>query len=99
MHNEPSARSKGADWPTQSVTRPASSAGVRHRLIDRRVGAAYPRRVLLAQVKTVLLNSAAEAGVAAGARVLRAEGVEFVADLAFSGLNQALMPLAGGFED
>jgi len=50
-------------------------------------------------VKTVLLNSAAEAGVAAGARVLRAEGVEFVADLAFSGLNQALMPLAGGFED
>lgn len=45
--------------------------------------------------KTALLDSAADAAIAAGTRVLRAEGVEFEADVAFSGLNQLLVPLLG----
>ena len=43
--------------------------------------------------KTALLNHAADAAVLAGTRVLRAEGVEFEADVAFSGLNQLFVPL------
>jgi DNA-binding CsgD family transcriptional regulator len=43
--------------------------------------------------KTALLNYAADAAVLAGTRVLRAEGVEFEADVAFSGLNQLFVPL------
>ena len=45
--------------------------------------------------KSALLDSAADAATAAGTRVLRAEGVEFEADVAFSGLNQLLVPLLG----
>ena len=45
--------------------------------------------------KTALLNGAAAVAVAGGARVLRAEGVEFEASVAFAGLNQLLMPLVG----
>jgi predicted ATPase len=46
--------------------------------------------------KTVLLEAAAETAEAAGARVLVAAGVEFEADIGFSGLNQVLLPLLGG---
>src|SRR3981081_2587225 len=48
--------------------------------------------------KTELLNRTADAALAAGIRVLRVEGVESEADLAFSGLNQAFMPLLGEFD-
>jgi DNA-binding CsgD family transcriptional regulator len=48
--------------------------------------------------KTALLSAAADAAVAAGTRVLRAEAVEFEADVSFSGLNQALMPLVAEFD-
>ena len=44
--------------------------------------------------KSVLLDAAAQEAVDAGARVLRASGVEFEADIAFSGLNQLLLPLS-----
>jgi DNA-binding CsgD family transcriptional regulator len=47
--------------------------------------------------KTVLLDSAAEAAAAAGTWVLRAAGVEFEADLTYSGLHQVLLPLLGEF--
>jgi DNA-binding CsgD family transcriptional regulator len=47
--------------------------------------------------KTLLLDAAADAASAAGARVLRAGGVEFEAEMSFSGLNQALLPLFGEF--
>ena len=47
--------------------------------------------------KTVLLDTAAEMALADGSRVLRASGVEFEADVSFSGLNQALLPLSGEF--
>ena len=47
--------------------------------------------------KTVLLDSAAGAAGEAGAWVLRAAGVEFEADLAYSGLDQVLFPLPGEF--
>ncbi|MFC5824423.1 AAA family ATPase [Nonomuraea insulae] len=45
--------------------------------------------------KSTLLDAAADMASAACRRVLRAEGVEFEAESAFSGLNQALLPLAG----
>ncbi|MFI9561412.1 AAA family ATPase [Nonomuraea endophytica] len=45
--------------------------------------------------KSTLLDAASGMAAAAGRRVLRAEGVEFEAESAFSGLNQALLPLAG----
>ena len=47
--------------------------------------------------KTVLLDSAAEAADEAGTWVLRAAGVEFEADLTYSGLHQVLLPLLGEF--
>jgi DNA-binding CsgD family transcriptional regulator len=47
--------------------------------------------------KTVLLDAAAEAASADGTRVLRAAGVEFEADVSFSGLHQVLFPLSGEF--
>jgi DNA-binding CsgD family transcriptional regulator len=43
--------------------------------------------------KTALLDSAADAALATGVAVLRAEGVEFETVLSFSGLNQLLMPV------
>ena len=43
--------------------------------------------------KTALLDAAHDAAMAAGIRVLRAAGVEFEADVSFSGLNQVLLPL------
>jgi hypothetical protein len=43
--------------------------------------------------KTVLLDAADDAASAAKAWVLRAAGVEFEADLSFSGLNQLLVPV------
>ncbi len=43
--------------------------------------------------KTVLLNAAAAIAEAEGSLVLRAGGVEFEADLPYSALHQALMPL------
>jgi DNA-binding CsgD family transcriptional regulator len=43
--------------------------------------------------KTALLNATSEAASAAGTRILRAAGVEFEAEMSFSGLNQVLMPL------
>ncbi len=48
--------------------------------------------------KTVLLDAAAEAAAEAGTWVLRAAGVEFEADLTYSGLHQVLLPLSGRFE-
>ena len=45
--------------------------------------------------KTAVLNVAADSAVAAGIRVLRGEGVEFEADLPFSGIHQILLPLLG----
>ncbi|MCW3037850.1 MAG: LuxR-family transcriptional regulator, partial [Actinobacteria bacterium] len=47
--------------------------------------------------KTVLLDAVAGAASAAGTRVLRTGGVEFEAEMSFSGLNQALLPLFGEF--
>jgi DNA-binding CsgD family transcriptional regulator len=44
--------------------------------------------------KTALLNAAAEAAMAAETQVVRAAGVEFEADVGFSGLNQALFPIS-----
>lgn len=43
--------------------------------------------------KTVLLDAAATRAAVAGLRVVRAAGVEFEADLPFSGLHQLLLPL------
>jgi DNA-binding CsgD family transcriptional regulator len=43
--------------------------------------------------KTVLLDAAAMTAAAAGLGVVRAAGVEFEADLPFSGLHQLLLPL------
>jgi DNA-binding CsgD family transcriptional regulator len=48
--------------------------------------------------KTALLDAAAGTASDAGTLVLRAAGVEFEADLAFSGLHQVLLPLFGRFE-
>ena len=47
--------------------------------------------------KTVLLNAAAAAASDVGARVLRSAGVEFEADVGFSGLHEALIPLFAEF--
>jgi hypothetical protein len=47
--------------------------------------------------KTALLDAAASAAAEAGMWVLRAAGVQFEADLAFSGLHQVLLPLQGEF--
>ena len=47
--------------------------------------------------KTALLDAAADAAAEAGTLVLRAAGAEFEADLAFSGLHQALLPLLDEF--
>ena len=44
--------------------------------------------------KSVLLDAAAQEAGDARARVLRASGVEFEADIAFSGLNQLVLPLS-----
>lgn len=45
--------------------------------------------------KTLLLETAAQAGAEEGLRVLRARGIEFEAGMAFSGLSQVLLPLFG----
>ena len=47
--------------------------------------------------KTALLDAAAGTASDAGTLVLRAAGVEFEADLAFSGLHQVLLPLLDEF--
>jgi len=47
--------------------------------------------------KTALVDALADAASAAGTTVLRVAGVEFEGDVSFSGLNQALFPLAGDF--
>ena len=47
--------------------------------------------------KTALLDAAAGTASDAGTSVLRAAGVEFEADLAFSGLHQVLLPLLDEF--
>jgi DNA-binding CsgD family transcriptional regulator len=47
--------------------------------------------------KTALLDAAVGAASDAGTLVLRAAGVEFEADLAFSGLHQVLLPLLDEF--
>ena len=47
--------------------------------------------------KTALLNAAADAASEAGTRVLRAAGVEFEADMPFSGLHQALLAVSEEF--
>jgi len=43
--------------------------------------------------KSALLDAANEMAMALGVRVLRAAGVEFEADVSFSGLNQVFLPL------
>ena len=48
--------------------------------------------------KTALLNAGAEAASTARVRVVRGAGVEFEADLGYSGLNQLLLPLLGASE-
>ena len=47
--------------------------------------------------KTQLLDAAAATAASVGWRVLRAGGVQFEADVTFSGLNQALLPLLDSF--
>ena len=47
--------------------------------------------------KTALLDAVAGAASEAGTWVLRAAGVEFEADLTFSGLHQVLLPLLDEF--
>ncbi|MEV5152181.1 AAA family ATPase [Streptomyces werraensis] len=49
--------------------------------------------------KTEFLNAVAYAASEAGTRVLRAAGVQFEADVSYSALNQALLPLAHLFSD
>ena len=49
--------------------------------------------------KTALLNVLADFASASGTMVLRAAGVEFEGDVSFAGLNQALFPLLGDFEE
>jgi DNA-binding CsgD family transcriptional regulator len=43
--------------------------------------------------KSVVLDAVARAAAGNGVRVLRADGVEFEADMAFAGLNQLLLPV------
>ncbi|TDC36981.1 LuxR family transcriptional regulator [Micromonospora sp. 15K316] len=47
--------------------------------------------------KTALLDGVAETVAETGTRVLRAAGVEFEADISYSGLNQLLFPLYDAF--
>jgi DNA-binding NarL/FixJ family response regulator len=47
--------------------------------------------------KTALLDAAADAAAGTGTHVLRAAGVEFEADLTYSGLHQVLLPVFGEF--
>ena len=47
--------------------------------------------------KTALLDAAAEIASSAGTKALRAGGVEFEADVPYSGLHQLLLPLQGEF--
>ncbi|WP_405593121.1 ATP-binding protein [Streptomyces sp. NBC_01190] len=58
-----------------------------------RRGGALPLSGQAGVGKTALLDAAAEAVSAAGTRVVRAAGVEFEADVSYSGLNQLLFPL------
>ncbi|MEW2491271.1 ATP-binding protein, partial [Streptomyces sp. NPDC048411] len=48
--------------------------------------------------KTTLLDAVAEAAAEAGIRVLRADGVEFEADVPFAGLHQILTPVLDDVE-
>jgi predicted ATPase len=47
--------------------------------------------------KTALLDAAADVASESGTRVLRAAGVEFEADLSYSGLYELLLPVFGEF--
>ncbi|GEC03207.1 LuxR family transcriptional regulator [Streptomyces spinoverrucosus] len=49
--------------------------------------------------KTAFLDAVAKAATEAGTRVLRAAGVQFEADVSYSGLNQALLPLRHAFDN
>jgi DNA-binding CsgD family transcriptional regulator len=49
--------------------------------------------------KSVLLEEACRTAAASGVRVLRASGVEFEAEVSFSGLNQLFLPLHDQMED
>ncbi len=49
--------------------------------------------------KTTLLDAAATTAAATGLRVVRAAGVEFEADLPFSGLHQLMLPLHEEFSE
>ena len=48
--------------------------------------------------KTALLDAVAATAASDGARVLRADGVEFEADIGYAGLNQLLVPLFDTFD-
>lgn len=48
--------------------------------------------------KSALLGALAESAAAEGTRVLTASGVEFEADVGYSGLNQLLLPLHDAFD-
>lgn len=48
--------------------------------------------------KTVLLDAAAGQAHGAGARVVRAAGVEFESSISFAGLHQVLQPLLAGLD-
>ncbi|WP_258314801.1 AAA family ATPase [Streptomyces sp. Act143] len=48
--------------------------------------------------KSVLLHRAAEMARAAGSSVVHSAGVEFEADVSYSGLHQILLPLEGDFD-
>ncbi|MFE7750241.1 ATP-binding protein [Streptomyces sp. NPDC057428] len=48
--------------------------------------------------KSALLDAVAVAATNDGARVLRAEGVQFEADISYAGLNQLLVPLFDSFD-
>ncbi|MEU6440815.1 LuxR family transcriptional regulator [Streptomyces sp. NPDC047046] len=48
--------------------------------------------------KTAVLDEVAGAAERDGVRVLRAQGVQFEADIAYSGLNQLLLPLFASFD-
>ncbi|MFC0508989.1 helix-turn-helix transcriptional regulator [Micromonospora costi] len=49
--------------------------------------------------KTALLDAVGDAAAETGTRVLRAAGVEFEADVSYSGLNQLLFPLYDAFAE
>jgi len=49
--------------------------------------------------KTALLNVLAASGSASGTTVLRVVGAEFEGEISFTGLNQALLPLLGHFDE